>query len=300
MAYTPNLLDGMAIFNEVVSAGSFTLAATNTGHSTSYISKEINKLEARLGTRLMNRTTRSLSLTAEGELYYQQCQQIIAEAEQAQLALMGQQLKPSGTLRVSCLASLDINQLEPIFSGFLNTYPDVNLDLDLSNRKVDLIAEGFDVIVRATPQLDDSSFISRKIMSSRDITIASPDYLNKYGTPEKPEDLKKHRCICYSNLKQPKLWSFKNQYGKETQLEVPCHIMSNNSEMELKLCKSGHGVVRIPKFILKGELETGELVELFTDYQPMEINVYLVYPSRKHLSPKVRAFIDYVAQHLGE
>lgn len=300
MAYTANLLDGMAIFHEVVNAGSFTLAASNTGHSTSYISKEINKLEGRLGVRLMNRTTRSLSLTPEGELYFQQCQQIISDAQQAQLALAGQSLTPSGTLRVSCLASLDMNELHDVFSGFLNQYPQVNLELDLSNRKVDLIAEGFDVIVRATPQLDDSSFISRKIMSSRGITVASPDYLQQHGTPQKPEDLRQHKCICYSNLKQPKLWHFKNQYGKETQLEVPCHIMSNSSEMELKLCKSGHGIVRLPKFILKDELETGELVELFTDFQSQEINVYLVYASRKHLSPKVRAFIDYVAQHLGE
>ncbi|MGY0216529.1 LysR family transcriptional regulator [Endozoicomonadaceae bacterium StTr2] len=300
MAYNPNLLDGMTIFAEVVDAGSFTQAAAHTGHSTSYISKEINKLEGRLGVRLMNRTTRSLSLTPEGQLYYQQCQQIISDAEEARLALMGQQLKPSGTLRVSCLTSLDMNLLQTMFSGFLTRFPEVNLELDMSNRKVDLIAEGFDVIVRATPQLEDSSFISRRIMQSQTIIVAAPEYLRQYGVPERPEDIRQHKCICYSYLKQPRLWHFKNQYGKETQVEVDSYIQTNSSAMELSLCKSGHGIVRLPQFMLQDELETGELVELFPDYRQPEVNVYLVYPSRKHLSPKVRAFIDYVAEYLSE
>lgn len=300
MTYNPNLLDGLSIFNEVVSAGSFTLAAHNTGHSTSHISKEINKLEERLKVRLMQRTTRSLSLTPEGELFHQQCLQIIADAQQAQNALLGQQSTPTGTLRVSSLSSLHKCLMEELFSEFLLRYPEINLELEITNRKVDMVSEGFDVIIRGTPQLEDSSFISKCIMQSKGITLASPEYLARRGIPERPEDLKDHDCITYSYLKQPKLWTFKNQYGKETQLEVSSRIQSNSSEMELALCKAGHGIVRLPEFTLQDELETGSLVKLFPDYQEMSINVFMVYPSRQHLSPKVRAFIDFVSNFLEQ
>jgi DNA-binding transcriptional LysR family regulator len=305
MNYHPQLLDGLQIFVEVVKAGSFTEAADNTGHSTSYISKEITKLEERLGVRLMNRTTRSLNLTPEGEVYVQQCQQLISDAIQAQNLLMGQQLEPSGTLRVSCPASFGIVQMQDLFADFLRSYPKVRLDLDLSNRKVDMIGEGFDVIVRATPKLEDSSLISRRVMTSRAVTFAAPAYLQQYGTPLHPEELahdrpNPHQCITYSYLKQPRLWDFVNQYGKPTTVEVSSRISSNSSEMELSLCRQGMGIARMPAFMLTGELERGELVELFSDFRPMAIDIYLIYPSRKHMSSKVRAFIDFVADRLGE
>lgn len=300
MSYNADLLDGMVIFAEVINAGSFTKAADNTGHSTSYISKEINRLEERLGVRLMNRTTRTQHLTAEGELFYQQCQQIIAEANEVQNALMGHQLQPTGTLRISCPPSLAVARMRHIFAGFLVEYPQVDLELDMNNRKVDVVADGFDVVVRATPQLEDSSLISRKIMCSRAVTIASPAYLEKYGTPEKPEDLKHHHCITYSNLKHPRLWQYKNQYGMDIEVEVNSRVSQNSSEMELALCSAGIGIARVPDFLFTDEFDTGELVELFPDYQRSPIDIYLIYPSRKHMSAKVRSFIDYVVKVLEE
>ncbi|MFT5807851.1 MAG: DNA-binding transcriptional LysR family regulator [Moritella dasanensis] len=215
MAYNAQLLNGMVIFVEVVNTGSFTLAAQSSGHSTSYISKEINKLESRLSVRLMHRTTRSLRLTPEGEIYFLQCQQIMSDAEQAEETLNGRQLEPKGTLRVSCPTSFGNSRMQTILSQFLNLYPQVNLELDLDNRKVDMVTEGFDVLIRG-------------------------------------------------------------------------------SEMELSLCLAGHGITRMPRFNLGDEIETGKLVELFNDYQHQEINVYLIYPSRKHVSSKVRHFIDFV------
>ncbi|MAD45308.1 MAG: LysR family transcriptional regulator [Oceanospirillaceae bacterium] len=300
MSYTPDLLDGMVIFATVVDAGSFTRAARLTGHSTSYISKEINRLEERLGVRLMNRTTRSLHLTADGELYYQQCQQIIADASDVQNALLGHQLQPTGTLRVSCPSSFAVVRMQDIFSGFLQEYPQVSLDLDLNNRKVDVIADGFDVVIRATPHLEDSSLISRKIMSSRAITLASPAYLEKHGTPEKPQDLINHQCITYSYLKNPRQWPYKNQYGMEISVEVNSRVTVNTSEMELALCLAGNGIARMPGFLFSDEFSSGQLVELFPDYQPSPIDTYLIYPSRKHMSAKVRSFIDYVAEKIQD
>ncbi|WP_221794125.1 LysR family transcriptional regulator [Oceanobacter mangrovi] len=300
MNYNPNLLDGMVIFAEVVNAGSFTKAADITGHSTSWISKEIARLEERLGVRLINRTTRSLHLTADGELFFQQCQQIIAEANEVQNALMGHQLQPTGTLRVSCPPSLAIVRMQEIFADFLHDFPQVSLELDLNNRKVDVIADGFDVVVRATPQLEDSSLISRKVMCCRAVTLASPAYLERYGTPRKPEDmLNGHNCITYSYLKNPRLWQYRNQYGMDVQIEVNSRVTVNSSEMELALCLAGHGIARMPDFLFSDEFETGKLIELFPDYQRSPIDIYLIYPSRKHVSARVRSFIDYVAERMG-
>ncbi len=298
MAFDSQLLDGMVIFVEVVNGGSFTQAALTSGHSTSYISKEINKLESRLGVRLMHRTTRSLRLTPEGEVYFQQCQQIIDDAEQAHNILSGGQAQPKGTLRISCPTSFAMARMQTIFSDFINLYPEVNLELDLNNRKVDMIAEGFDILIRASRQLDDSSLISRKVYSSEGILVASPSYLEKHGRPTKPAELSQHQAITYSHSKQPNLWQFTDQQGQIESVLVNSRVQTNSSELEVSLCVAGHGVMLMPRFNFNGELERGDLVELLTEYQRPEINVYVVYPSRKHMSAKVRSFIDFTCAEL--
>lgn len=298
MAFDSQLLDGMVIFVEVVNGGSFTQAALTSGHSTSYISKEINKLESRLGVRLMHRTTRSLRLTPEGEVYFQQCQQIIDDAEQAHNILSGGQAQPKGTLRISCPTSFAMARMQTIFSDFINLYPKVNLELDLNNRKVDMIAEGFDILIRASRQLDDSSLISRKVYSSEGILVASPSYLEKHGRPTKPAELSQHQAITYSHSKQPNLWQFTDQQGQIESVLVNSRVQTNSSELEVSLCVAGHGVMLMPRFNFNGELECGDLVELLTEYQRPEINVYVVYPSRKHMSAKVRSFIDFTCAEL--
>ena len=290
----------MVIFVEVVNTGSFTLAAQSSGHSTSYISKEINKLESRLGVRLMQRTTRSLRLTPEGEIYFQQCQQIISDAEQAEETLNGRQLEPKGTLRISCPTSFGNSRMQIIFARFLTQYPHVNLELDLNNGKVDMVTEGFDILIRGSAQLDDSTFISKKIFSSYGVTIASPAYLQAHGTPQVLADLAHHRVISYSNLKQPNTWSLTHHSGQQHQVQLESRVLTNSSEMELSLCLAGHGITRMPRFNLGDELETGKLVKLFSDYQRQEINIYLIYPSRKYVSSKVRHFIDFVTAELKQ
>jgi len=299
MAYQAHLLDGINIFTEVVKGGSFTAAALQTGHSTSYISKEINKLETRLGVRLMHRTTRSLSLTPEGEAYYQQCLQIVTDAQQAEQLLSGHQLEPKGTLKISCASNLAMGLLKPCFSEYLERYPEASLDLDLSGRKVDVVAEGFDLVIRATAQLDDSSLISRKLFDSYGITIASPEYLQRHGTPNHPAELKDHNIITYSLLKQSNIWNYQKN-GETTQIESNTRVTTNSSEMELEMCLAGHGITRLPKFNLTNEIESGKLVELFPDYDKVTIGVYCIYPNRKHLSAKVRSFIDLVIDRLAD
>jgi DNA-binding transcriptional LysR family regulator len=300
MAIKSRLFDGMVIFVHIVKSGSFTLAADISGHSTSYISKEINKLEARLGIRLLHRTTRSLSLTQEGELYFQLCQQIIEDAEQAENAIIGNQGEPQGRIKISCPISYGLSNLSPILSQFTEKHPKIQLELDLNDRKVDLISDGFDVVIRATEHLEDSSLISRRITQSEALVLASPSYLAKHGVPQHPSELAQHKIINYSNLKQPNIWLFNDHNGSAIQVHVESHVLTNSSTLEIALGVAGQGIFRVPRFALKDELKTGVLVELFSDWPKTSIGIYMVYPSRKHMSAKVRSFIDFVVEELGD
>ncbi len=297
MSHKLDLLNGIAVFVEVVNNGSFTKTAERTGHSSSHISKQINKLEDRLGVRLLNRTTRVLSLSPEGEHYFQQCQQILHDAEQAENTISGKNTQPRGTLRISCPVSFGLSRLAPVLSKFSAAYPDIKLDLELNDQRIDMIAEGFDLLVRAsaTP-LEDSNLISRPFFRSQGVVIASPEYLKQYGTPLHPKELAQHKTISYSNLKQPNTWNFIDQDNKRFSIKVDSHILSNSSQMEIALCTSGQGIAIMPSFNLNGEIERGELVELFADFPKPPIDIHLVYPSKKHLSPKVRSFIDFVVE----
>lgn len=292
------LLDGIVIFVEVINAGSFTKAADSSGHSTSYISKEVNKLEDRLGVRLINRTTRSISLTPEGELYFQQCQQIIDDAHQAESSVNQRQLEPKGLLKVSCPISFGIPHLKPILAKFLSLYPKVNLELNMTGRQVDVVADGFDVVIKTAAELEDSSLISRLLMKSNGVTVASPKYLAEYGKPLHPSELSQHKTITYSYAKTPNIWQYQTQKGESISVQLNSRMITNSPEMELELALAGQGITRMPKFNLSDKLVTGELVTLFDDYQKTPINVYLVYASKKHMSAKVRCFIDFVMQEV--
>ncbi|WP_063653907.1 LysR family transcriptional regulator [Aliivibrio fischeri] len=300
MAFNSALFDGMVIFSEVVTSGSFTQAALNSGHSTSYISKEIGKLEERLGVRLLHRTTRTLRLTPEGELYFQQCQQLIEDAQMAENAITGQQEKPKGRLKVSCPVGFALSRLRPILGKFTDLYPDITLELDLNDRKIDIVAEGFDMAIRASHQLEDSSLISRRFLRSKAVTIASPDYLKKHGAPLHPNELPLHKTIGYAYVKQGAVWDFTDKNGQSLAIQLKSQVITNNSFMELSLCLAGQGITRIPHFHLTDELKTGKLVELFADYPQLTIDIFMVYPSRKHMSAKVRCFMDFISEHLGD
>jgi len=300
MTLNSKLLDGIVIFVEVINAGSFTKAADNTNHSTSYISKEISKLEERLGIRLINRTTRSISLTPEGEMYFEQCQQITDDAEQAESSVNQRQLEPKGSLKVSCPISFGLPHLKPILAKFLTLYPKVNLELNMTGRQVDVVADGFDVVIRTAAQLEDSSLISRLLIKSYGVTVASPQYLASHGKPKHPSELTKHKTITYSYAKAPNIWQYQTEKGEYISVQLESRVITNSPEMELELVLAGQGITRMPKFNLSDKIATGQLVTLFDDYRKTPINVYLVYASKKHMSAKVRCFIDFVVQALAE
>jgi len=286
------LFEGVAIFVQVVNCGSFSGAAELTGHSNSYISKEINKLEARLSVRLLNRTTRSLSLTSEGKIYFEQCQQMVFDAQDALASLSQSNIQPKGLFRVSCPVDFAQGYLEHVLSEYMKLYPDVQLELDLNDRHVDLIQDGFDLVIRATTKLEESSLICRKIYSSKAYTVASKEYLQHFGRPSKPQQLSEHQCICYSNLKTPKRWHYKEKNGKNMYVDVNSKMLCKSSQMELAMTLAGHGICRLPEFILKETIVDKSLEILFPDYPEVDVDVYAIYPSRKNLSPKVRCFID--------
>jgi len=286
------LFDGVVIFTKVVNCGSFSAAAEITGHSNSYISKEISKLEARLSVRLLNRTTRSLSLTPEGEVYFEQCQQMVFDAQDA-LSLLNQgNIKPKGKFKVSCPVAFAQGYLQNIISQYMQLYPDVQLEIDLNDRRVDLVQDGFDLVIRATDQLEESSLICRKIYSCKAYTVASRNYLQQFGRPSKPQELSEHQCICYSNLKVPNRWQYVDLEGKNMQVDVSAKLLCNSAQMELAMVLAGHGVCRLPEFTMEQAMEDNPLEILFPEYAAPDIHVYAIYPSRKHLSPKVRCFID--------
>ncbi|GIU49460.1 MULTISPECIES: LysR family transcriptional regulator [Shewanella] len=298
MKLDTKLFDGVVIFTQVIESGSFSEAAEKTGHSTSFISKAITKLEQRLKTRLLHRTTRSLSLTPEGKLFHQQCVQMVADAEQAVVMLDSNQQTPTGTLKISCPVTFGLQYLQPILSIYMNLYPQIKLDIDFSDRHVDLVQDGYDLAIRATQQLDDSSLICKRISQFHAYTIATPAYLAKHGTPLTPEDLITHQCICYSNLKQPNRWVFEHSQKDTITIDVPQVIACNNADMELAMVLDGHGISRLPSFYLTKALAKNKLTVLFQDYHQPEVDIYAIYPSRKHLTPKVRCFIDLLVEHM--
>ncbi|MCL9780779.1 LysR family transcriptional regulator [Vibrio sp. S4M6] len=295
-----DLLNGIVIFSIVAKCGSFSQAAKISGHSISYVSKEVSKLEERLRVKLIHRTTRTLRLTSEGDAYFQYCQKVIEEIEYAESQVSGYKEEPVGTLRVSCPYSLGLAKIHQVFQEFLQLYPSMHLELDLNEKKTDLISSDMDVAIRASNQMhDDDEVASKLLIQSHSITIASPDYLNKYGTPTSPVDLVNHNVISYSNMTSPNIWRFGDESDNDIQIQVKNVITTNSPEMELKFCKSGYGITRIPCYLLRDELQEGQLVELFSDYPKHPVNIYLVYPNKKTHPCKLRVFIDFLMEKLA-
>jgi len=286
------LFDGVVLFTQVVNCGGFTAASLINGHSTSFISKEINKLEARLGIRLLNRTTRKISLTPEGQAYFEQCEQMIIDAEHALGTINQANIAPQGVLKISCPVGYGMSHLQSTLIKYSTMYPNVKLNLDFNDRRVDVIQEGYDLAIRAAQHLDDSTLVCKKIASYKAYIIASHQYLATHGTPKKPEDLLQHQCISYSNLKAPTRWKFESLTGKHFQVDVPATILCNNAEMELAMVMQHKGICRLPEFYMEKELKEQRIAVLFDDFKRDNINIYALYPSRKHLSAKVRKFLD--------
>jgi DNA-binding transcriptional LysR family regulator len=292
-------LTSMKVFCAVVDNGSFASAASKLGLSRAMVTKHVMNLENHLNIRLLNRTTRRLSLTEAGASYHERCSQILTEIEDAEAQARQASAEPRGTLRINAPYSFASLHVAPFLSDFLAVHPDLKLDITLNDRFVDLIEEGFDVAVRIAGTLPESSLVARKLAPCRMVLCASPEYLERRGEPQTPADLERHNCLGYPLCSTPGGWTLISQDGRRHTVKANGNIRANSGDILRAATLAGCGVMLLPSFIVGDELSAGRLKALLPDYQVQELSIYAVYPSRRHLSAKVRAFVAFLAEKYG-
>jgi len=285
----------MAAFVRVVEEGGFSAAGRTLGLTPSAVSKLIGRLEERLGARLLHRTTRRISLTHEGVAYYQRSVRILREIEEAEDAITQLHVAPRGTLRVNAAVAFATYQIVPLMPEFLERYPEVHLELTVTDRVVDLIEEGVDVAIR-TGALIDSSLISRQLAEDHRLICGAPAYLDRHGMPQTPDDLADHNCLAWiGNQGGLNDWPFDGPDGPYT-VTVSGNAEVNSGETLHEMALAGLGLARMAEFRVGADIAAGRLVPLLLDHHRAEpLPIHLVYPHRRHLLPKVRTFVDFLA-----
>lgn len=286
------------VFSAVVDASSFVAAADSLGMSKAAVSRYVSELEQRLGVRLMHRTTRKLSLTPEGEVFLARCRDILASIESSEAEISTRSVTASGLLKVSVPVSFGIRHLAPLWSEFLSDHPQVTLDVQLADRVIDLVDEGFDLAVRIA-RLPDSSLISRQLASTRLVLCAAPSYLKRRGTPAHPSELAQHDVLGYSLMAMGDQWQFTGPEGPVS-VKVRPRMWTNNGDSCVAAALQGSGIQLQPTFLIDDELASGQLVEILPQFRSVELGIYAVYPSRKFVLPKVRAMVEFLANKLGQ
>ena len=290
-------IDAMRAFVAVVTEGSFSNAANTLQLSPQLVSKYVSKLEEQLNTRLLNRTTRKVSLTEAGSHYFGHAQQILLSIDDMESKLGGLQQNPKGVLRISAPVSFALKHMAKLITDFQIHYPLVKVDLQLTDRKVDIVEEGFDVALRIG-QLKSSSLIAKKVAPIRVVLCAAPEYLKKYGTPTQPEDLERHRYLHYSYMNMDGKDDI-YQLLKAKYLKQGSELRSNNGDVLVDAAIAGAGIVLQPTFIISEALSSSKLVVVLPELEPEALGLYAVYAHRKLLPHKVRCFIDFVEGYYG-
>jgi DNA-binding transcriptional LysR family regulator len=293
-------LAAMRIFAQVVEAKGFAAAARSLGISKAQVSKQVAGLERDLGVKLLHRTTRRLSLTEAGGVFYDGCQRAIAEVAAAEAAVASLTGEPRGRLRVSAPLSFGLRHLAPALESFMNRYPDVRVELSLNDRRVDLVEEGFDIGLRiGTPE--DSSLIARRLASITRICAAAPSYLDREGRPRAPADLKAHRHLLYDNIAHPNVMRLAGPGGVLRQVKVAGVLAANNGDILLSATIAGLGITFVPSFILGDALRDGALERVLPGWRGSERSaLYCLFPPDRHMLPKLRVFIDFLADWFGD
>jgi DNA-binding transcriptional LysR family regulator len=285
----------MAAFVRVVDSNGFSAAAPILGLSPSAVSKLITRLETRLGVRLLQRTTRALHLTQEGEVFYAAAKRIVGEIESLENQIVGESGTPSGVLRVTTSLAFATHQLAPVLSEFLARYPLVQFELLPTDRVIDMVDEGIDVALRIG-RLADTSFMARKIGEDKRLICAAPSYLARHGTPQRPEDLARHNCIVSRDQPYLNRWSFKVD-GRIVEIDVRGRVAVAEGEAQMQLALQGIGIVRVTRLTLAHAIREGTLVPLLGSFSAEEaVAIHAVYPHRRHLAPKVPAFVNFLVE----
>ena len=288
----------LTAFVRVVDTGGFSAAARKLNMSTTMVSNHVQALEDRLGARLLNRTTRKVSLTEIGKAYYDRCTQILADIEQADDIAGAMQSAPRGTLRIYTATHM-VPFVAPAVTEFLASYPEVKIDLTMGEREIDMIDEGFDLAIRLTPQAD-SSLIIRSLATWRHVLCCSPAYLEKHGPPQQLSDLTDRNCVRHALYPFGDDWHFLDPKGAPVSVRVSGNLITNSGETLRLAALQGISIALAAGFLIGDDLQTGRLVRLLPDYRPAENTVNAVYPHRHHLSAKVRSFIDLLVRHSAE
>jgi DNA-binding transcriptional LysR family regulator len=287
------------VFAQVVESGSFSAAATRLGLSTTAASRHVAELEAHLQTRLLNRTTRRVSLTEGGRAFYERSVQLLADLGEAEQEASRAAIVPRGTIKLTTSVNFGVRHVAPAIAQFLEAHAEVRFDVSLADRIVDLVEEGFDLGVRIGAPGSDN-IVARKLGETRLVPCASPEYLKLHGAPAVPEDLSEHNCFTYEYVTPRNLWRFRDASGSERAVRVSGNLHSNNGDLLAEAAARGAGIVFEPTFILGPEVRAGRLVPLLQEFVPPPIPIYAVYPSRKHLSAKVRLFVDFLVQRFAQ
>lgn len=284
----------MRAFVSVVNEGSFVRAADSLNLSKTAVSRLVSDLEARLGSRLLQRTTRKLSLTPEGEVFLERCKELLDGVEEAEAELHAHTGEVIGQLRINVPVSFGWMHLAPLWPLFMDQHPKVTLDVSLADRLVDLVDEGYDLAVRIA-RLPSSSLVSRQLASTRMVLCASPTYLERHGTPAHPSEIAGHSVIAYALLASGDQWEFKGPDGT-VHVKVHPRMRTNSGDTCCAAAVGHHGIVLQPSFMVAPHLASGALVEVLPEYRSIELGICALYPSRKHLTPKVRALIDFLVE----
>lgn len=288
----------MLLFARVVEAGSFSAAARAAGHSPSAVSRQIGNLEDRLEVRLLNRTTQGLALTEEGRAFHERCREVAAQISDAESYVVSLGDHPQGQLRVVSTVAFGKAQLMALMPAFLRRYPEVRLSLELTDRAVDLAGEGVDLAIRFTEQLDDPSLIVRRLARNRRVICAAPAYLARFGTPATPAELAGHNCLMLSTVSRWNDWQLDDPESGE-RIALGGNFEANSADGVYHAALAGLGIARLSTYLVGDDIRAGRLVHLLPDYADDGSDIVAVYPEKRNLAPKVRAFIDHLAGHFG-
>nr|WP_314542178.1 LysR family transcriptional regulator [uncultured Massilia sp.] len=291
-----NKLQAMEVFVQVVDAGSFTRAAEMLQMPKATVSTLVQSLEASLSAKLLHRTTRQVTVTTDGAAYYERCLRILSDVRDAEESLSRTRLSPSGRLRVDVPTGLSSEIIVPALPAFFERYPDIMLELGSSDRPVDLVEEGVDCAVRGGA-LADTSLIARRVGAIHFMTAAAPSYLARYGMPQHPRDLDRHRCVNYFSAKTGRIFDWDFNRGDE-RIEVPMRgvIALNDSNSYVEAGLAGLGIIQMTDYLVERHVESGRMVQVLPDWQSDALPIHVVYPQNRHLSAKVRVFVEWIAE----
>lgn len=283
------------VFATVVGKGSFLQAAKVLNTSPANVTRYVSELEAYLGARLLNRTSRHLSLTESGQALYERCRNILDEVAEAEAIAGSSALNPRGRLRINAPLSFGVLHLAPLWPLFAARYPEVELDVSLIDRVVDIVDEGFDLAIRIS-RAGPTTHVARKLAASRNIVCASPEYLARHGAPATPADLARHVCVGYSHAFTANDWQLIDESGALHVAKVSYVMISNNGDTARAAALAGMGIIWQPTFLIGADLKAGRLVRVLPDYHMPDIDILALYPSRRHLGAKVRVMVDFLAE----